>query len=147
MVGCGQVFLLSNQIVGLFDPQYIWKESIINGREHLGLPVLVGHLCLLSKQIAVFPNKQYLWKELIDILDDFHGDIHQFWLVEARHASGPIKFRDFLIASIFRRNELIPLSDYKPKKPNLIQGNKPSFSEIGEFSQFGIESFSLVSGA
>ena len=79
MVGCGQVFLLSNQIVGLFDPQYIWKESIINGREHLRLPVLVafGHLCLLSKQIAVFPNKQYLWKELIDIVDDFHGDIHQ----------------------------------------------------------------------
>lgn len=77
MAGCGQVFLLSNQIVGLFDPQYIWKESIINGREHLRLPVLVGHLFILSKQIAVFPNKQYLWKELIDILDDFHGDIRQ----------------------------------------------------------------------
>ena len=36
-----------------------------------------GQVCLLSKQIAGFFDQQYLWKESVDILDDFHGDIHE----------------------------------------------------------------------
>ena len=46
LVGCGQFCLLSNQIAGFFDRQYLWKESsdpnfcmaiVIKGRQHLRL--------------------------------------------------------------------------------------------------------------
>ena len=66
LAGCGQLWLLSSEITGLFHYLYLWKESVHaldllhednhQGRADLKVPLLVGcgHLCLSFNQIVGF---------------------------------------------------------------------------------------------
>ena len=106
LVGCGQLCLFSNQIVGFFDYQYLWKKfsyllDLLHGDSHPAKLAsgttsfdLVYQLFLLSNQIAGFFDHQYLWKESRYIYSFLHGVSHQrkatsefyFWLGVASYA-------------------------------------------------------------
>ena len=85
LVGYGQLWLLSNQIAGFFDRQYLRKISInaldfFHGEKHqqkkgsevTTFSVIVS--CASPNQVAGFFDHQYLWKESIEILEFLHGD-------------------------------------------------------------------------
>ena len=80
LIGCGQLHLLSNQTAGLFDYQYLWKEStdifdFLHGDNDQGK---VG-----SKATV-------------------------FWLGMASCASRPIRLEDFLIIiSVSGKNQVV----------------------------------------
>ena len=86
---CDQVDLLSNQITGFFDHQYLRMQSIeildfcmmiiFNGRCHQRLPLLVAcdYLSLSSNYFAVFFHHQFLWKESIYVLVLLDGVSYQ----------------------------------------------------------------------
>ena len=90
LVRCGQLSLLSNQIIGLFDHQCPWRALInildfLYGDNHQrkvaseGLLLLVrcGQLCLLSNQSAGFFDHHHLWRESCDNLGFLDGVSHQ----------------------------------------------------------------------
>ena len=89
LFGFDQLCLLSNQIAGFFDDQYLWKLSIdsldfLQGNKHhckkgsetttFGwvLPVVP-----LVQTDRGFFDHQYLWKEPINTIDFCNGDSHQ----------------------------------------------------------------------
>lgn len=86
LVGFKQSYFSSNQIVGFFDHQYLWKESldilvfcieviIKLASEATTFVVGCGQFCFLSSKILGFFDYQYFFKELI-ILDFLRGDNH-----------------------------------------------------------------------
>ena len=89
LVECGQLCLLSNQIAGFFDHQYLRKESIdilvfcieifIKESQHPRLPLLVEYaqLCLFSNQVEGVYDHQYSQKESNGTLLVFYEDNHE----------------------------------------------------------------------
>lgn len=87
LVGFKQSYFSSNQIVGFFDHQYLWKESldilvfcieviIKLASEATTFVVGCGQFCFLSSKILGFFDNQYFFEELI-ILDFLRGDNHK----------------------------------------------------------------------
>ena len=79
-IGCGQSCVLSNQIVGFFDNQYLWKES-----SDLSFFLHGNH------QLKVGPETTI------------------FWLVVACCISDQIRLKDSLISNKTEKNQLISL--------------------------------------
>ena len=83
----GQLCLLSNQIVGFFDHQYLWKESsdilvfcmelVIKGRQHLRLTILGVASCASHSIRLQDSDHQYICKESTNLFDFLHEDDHQ----------------------------------------------------------------------
>ena len=83
--GCGQLCLFSNQIAGLFDHQYLSKESsdilvfcmvlVIKGRQDywLGVVSCVSHPIILDDSLIInISEKSQIIYQLV-----FHGDSHR----------------------------------------------------------------------
>ena len=108
----GQLCLLSNQIVGFFDHQYLWKESsdilvfcmelVIKGRQHLRLTILGVASCASHSIRLQDSDHQYICKESTNLFDFLH-------LLDrcAGYIFQPIRLQDFLIINICGKNQVI----------------------------------------
>ena len=102
LVGCYQLYLSSNPKAGLFDHQYLWKESVNildfllgdnHQRKEASKTTTFGQVwlvVLLSNQIPGFFGHQYLQKKSSNFFLDFlHVDSHQ---VKVKVAFGTTSF-------------------------------------------------------